>query len=89
MCECNPCECCWWNCGSCNGCAGFFLCGTFWCCKPFMKTQFDGDCCHCFEQSGIGFNVICLGMACCIPDWLLRSVQIENYPRGRIQSTPH
>ena len=73
MCGCNPCECWWCNCGRSNGRSIMVLCCGCWCCKSPLMQEYGGiDCCFCFEGSGCGCNLSCLGSICCTPEWLDR-----------------
>jgi len=73
MCQCLPCDCCWWNfCGTCGGCAELMCCLGWWCCQPDeLKRALARDvCCLCCESSGYGGNCCCYGVVCCAPQWL-------------------
>ncbi len=73
MCQCLPCDCCWWNvCGACAGCAELYCCLGWWCCQPDeLKRELKKDvCCFCCESSGLGSNFFCCGMVCCAQPWL-------------------
>jgi len=57
--------------GKCEGCALMVFFVGVWCCKTERMTSgYSGDCCYCFESIGCGGNLACIGLACCIPDWL-------------------
>lgn len=71
MCQCLPCDCCWWNCfGACAGFAELLCCAGFWCCQPDELRQQKEFCCLCCEGTGYGGNFFCSGMVLCAQPWL-------------------
>lgn len=80
MCELNPCESCWCNCcGNCNGLSLLVCCCGVWCCKGSAMERIDPNFCYCFEQAGLGCNVVCLGFTCWHPIWFTLYVR-QQFP---------
>lgn len=69
MAEYNPCNSCWVNLGNCNGVGVLAICCGSWCFKGPVMEHHDPNCCYCFELSGFGCNLCCLGCVCCHPPW--------------------
>lgn len=69
MCDCICCDC-WW-CGlGCVGCGLHLLMCGCWMCKPYSAQVINPQCCLCWEKSGCGGALICIGVFFCIPIWL-------------------
>jgi hypothetical protein len=77
MCQCLPCDCCWWNCCKvpCAGVSFNMICCSVWCCKAEELLSFNYDCVTCccskgVDRAGCGSVFACWGCICCAPEWL-------------------